>query len=370
MRVTALLVVLLVGCGSEHLNPVPDSGSTTDGGTTDAGTPDSGAPDAGPQSHADGTVEPWTTLAALPAPVANHCAVAMGSTLILAGGNNEPTGATSFVSLDAVQAAAVAADGSLGTWNLIGHLPSPGTECVLAVSGNTLVLLGALFDDDTLDGNVWTATLGTDGMLTPWVLVGTLPYGRRALTAGATIVDGTVWLTDAQLSSEGPEQSIIASATLGATALGAWTKTQYWPEFRGMPLGAFTDDAAFILGGYDDSGVLTDVTGIAFAGGSGAPTTALPEARTYGAAVAVDGYVFAIGGRTEVLGVAPLPTVLSAKSDGATVGAWTTQAAMPSPRSNQTATVVGDWLFVLGGGNNGPGLDTVFRARVKHATQQ
>lgn len=47
------------------------------------------------------------------------------------------------------------------------------------------------------------------------------------------------------------------------------------------------------------------------------------------------------------------------------MGEWSEQRPLPEVRSNHTATVVGDFLFVVGGGAGAGGLDTVFRTRVK-----
>jgi N-acetylneuraminic acid mutarotase len=294
--------------------------------------------------------------------------VAFQDRLVIAGGLYEPDGGTSFIALDDVSAATVAADGTLGGWTVIGHLPSPGYGCLFATTGDTLVLLGGLFTDDTLDGNVWTAKLGGDGQLETWQQVGELPYQRRPLGPAAAVRGSTLWLTDSRLDSESDAgaQAVVASATL-STSLGAWNLVQYWPQFRGQPLGAFTADAVFVMGGADDTGTLTDVTALTLDSTTPVSTTALPAPRTYGAAVSADDWLFAVGGRVNYLGGPAVDTVYSAQELDGGVGAWTAQATMPAPRSNHTATVVGDWLFVAGGSDNAPGQDTLYRARVKHA---
>ncbi len=333
--------------------------------------PDGGGGGGGGASgnRADGTLGAWAVVTPMPVPRANHCSAAAGQFLLVAGGNYKPAGGSSFVSVDDIHSASVAEDGTLGAWTLAGKLPSPGTDCVLAVSGTTVVLLGGLFDTAALDGDVWTTTLALNGTLGTWQLVGTLPYGRRALGVGAETKAGKVLLSDAALVSE-TNEAVLALATLG-NPLGSWTKTQYWPQFRGKPSLAFTDAAAFFLGGYDGTNaVLSDVTGIPLdadgAPGTPVATTALPAGRTFGAAAGADDYVFNFGGRDQLFGVAPQANVISAKASGASLGPWTAQAPLPEPRSNHTATVVGDFVFILGGGNNGPGLDAVYRAQIRH----
>lgn len=356
MRRTALSLVVLAACGRPPAHVL-------DGGLE----PVKVLPKP---TVADGTLEPWSTTAPLPVARANHCAAAVGDFLVVAGGNHKPSGSPDFVSLDDVLIARVAKDGSLGLFTTAGHLPSPGINCVLAVSGRTLVLLGGLFTDDTLDGKAWTATLDETGALSPWHEVGTMPFGRRALSAGATVWDGGVVLSDSRLPSEGTETAVVAFAPLSATSLGPWTMQEYAPVFRGQPQGAFTaSGGAFIAGGYDSTSVLTEVVGLELGVGAPAVTTPLPEPRSFGAGAAADDFVFVIGGRAQIFGATPAVTVTSAEADGGVLGAWREQRPLPQPRANHTATVVGDWLFVVGGGNGGPGVDTVYRARVKHVVQ-
>jgi hypothetical protein len=174
-----------------------------------------------------------------------------------------------------------------------------------------------------------------------------------------------LWLTDARLASEGAEEAIVASRPLSGNS--GWTSKPYAMNFRGKPMAVFNSAAAFVIGGYGDgNATLSEVVSVPYSG-TASSTTPLPEARTFGSAVVADDFVFVTGGRSELFGVAPVASLYSAKINSATIGEWAVQRAMPEPRSNHTANLLGDFLYVVGGGNNGPGLDTVFRARVKHA---
>lgn len=321
-----------------------------------------------PPAEADGTLGAWAIDRPLPIARANHCAVAAGDFLLVAGGNYKPAGAPDFVSNDDVLAARVGDGGKLGAWRVVGRLPSPGVDCVLAVSGKTIVLLGGLFADNMFSSRVFTARLGDDATLSEWKDVGALPYGRRALGAGAWLEGTKLWLSDSLLPSEGAPEAVLAAATLQGDALSEWRATPYSKRFRGKPLGAFSSEAAFIIGGYGEgNAVLPEVVAVPFRGAAQAvPVTPLPEARAFGAAAAAGDWVFVTGGRTQIFGVAPSAATYSAKLSGSTLGLWTARTSMPQIRSNHTATVVRDWLYVAGGGAGAGGLDTVFRARVKH----
>ncbi len=366
MRYALALLLVACGRGPERLTTMSFETAGESAGASAGGGAAGGSAGGLAPSEADGTLGAWAIDRPLPVARANHCSAAFGDWLLVAGGNYKPAGATDFVSNDDVLAARVGGDGALGEWRVVGRLPAAGTDCVLAVSGKTLVLLGALFTDSTLNGRVWTATLADDASLGAWSEVGALPYGRRALGAGALFDGAKLWLTDSRLSSEGAPEAILASASLGTT-VSAWAPTVYAMSFRGRPLGAFGREAAFIIGGYGDgNATLAEVTAIPLGGGAPVPATALPEARTFGAAAAAGDWVFVTGGRTQLFGVLPVAVTYSAKATGAALGEWSAQLPLPEVRSNHTATVARDWLYVVGGGAGAGGLDTVFRARVKH----
>src|SRR5437899_2660354 len=139
-----LTVLALLSCGvppSEIETETPPMGEEV---ALPAALPDRRwSPPAKPTpTHADGTLEAWQLVTRLPIPRANHCAVAVGGELLVAGGNYRPAGSTDFITLDDVQLLT-----ATGTWVRAGTLPSPGTECVLASSGRVVVLLGGLFND-------------------------------------------------------------------------------------------------------------------------------------------------------------------------------------------------------------------------------
>jgi hypothetical protein len=127
------------------------------------------------------------------------------------------------------------------------------------------------------------------------------------------------------------------------------------------------------MGGYlsDDAGnpVVTAVHGapVASSGEVGASfaTTPLPSDVTFGNGVAVDDWLFVVGGKTDLYN-SGLPGTLSARvaADG-TVGTWKPQASLPEGRTDMALTLAGDFLYLTGGGYMGPGVATVFAARVR-----
>ena len=315
----------------------------------------------------------------MPKPRANHCVVATEGFLIVIGGNysQDPTAANpTFTNLDEVDSAQIAADGSLGAWKQIGTTPSPVNSCTAAAFGKTIYLVSGIYEDPTIGAQMYSATLGSSGNLSAFQAAGTIPQD-------ADLFFSTAWV-------DGPDggeslnafNSILSDDSSGdagavtilhapLTSLSNWSATPFLPAFRGHPEYAFTSGFVYALGGYsgaDDAGAdfAQQVFGSSRSSATPFSTTALPKGTMFGEAVAVDGYLFVVGGRDSTFGNDPRADVNSAPiaSDG-TVGAWSAQTALPEPRTNERIATYGDYLYVTGGGNTGPGLDSVYIAQIK-----
>ncbi len=132
---------------------------------------------------------------------------------------------------------------------------------------------------------------------------------------------------------------------------------------------AFSDRFAYTIGGYtsgegnpasDEVFVAAlDITGVR-------ATTPLPEPVIFGEAVAVDDWVFVVGGRAQVFGgTASTKVYASQSSADGSLGAWSEVAALPMARTNHELVLVDDYLVVLGGANAAGGDANVLLARVR-----
>lgn len=332
----------------------------------------SNSPNAPPPAVANGTLGAWRTLSPMPEPRANHCSVTASGFLVVIGGNYAAGDGGPFVSLDRVDVAKLDADGTLGAWQLAGKTPSAVSDCTAAASGNTVYLVDGIFGDSADEARVWSATLSSSGKLGAWQALGALPAGERVIHSEAWVSSGTLFAMVSKLPGEGDVTATIRASV--AHGLGAWSESDWLPGFRGRPEYAFTGKYVYTLGGYEsgDAGNVTvaDVSGapVAQNGSVGKPfsTTPLPAPTTFGRVEAVDDYLFLIGGKPDIYapGVARVASARVA-ADGQ-LGAWTTEPSLPEPRTNEAAVVAGNYLYVTGGGSTGPGLDSVFVARVRH----
>ena len=327
------------------------------------------AVDAAPDDNrvADGEVGPWAAGPAMTVARANHCEVAVGSWVVVIGGNHSD-GQGGFAATDEIDAAELAADGTLGPWQVAGHTASPVSEPTCTSDGSTIYVIDGLYDDQADAGQVFAADLDATGHLGALTSLGALPAGVVAIESGAAVRGGELLVMYTELPDDG-NTTVTLRTPLGGGAL-AWTTDDWKIGFREQAEYAFTATAALVVGGYgSDADVVFDdvfTAPIAADGsvGSAAATAALPTPVAFGKAVAVDDVVFVSGGRAQVFGAGGTTGVFAAplRFDGTTAG-WTAATALPVARTNHAMAQVGDYLVVTGGAATGPGDTTVLIAQ-------
>ncbi|MBS2032207.1 MAG: hypothetical protein JST54_30185 [Deltaproteobacteria bacterium] len=369
----ALIVVGASACsGSTSVGadagPV-DAGGTDAGNGTDAGT-DAGTPvDAGtPAAH--GTLGAWNALGPLPGGRANHCSAAAPGFLVIAGGNHAVSGG-GFAEYDDVETAALLEDGGLGPWNVATHLPSGVNECTLAVDGSTLYVVDGIYDDPSYAGKVFAGTIYPDGGASTFIPVGAMPAGHDAIASEAWISNGLLVTEETEVFvDDGGGGLALLTAPVGSFDAASWTVSEFSTTFVGRPQWAFDGSTLFVAGGYDSTLTpLASVSGTTVTGSSASAlfaTTALPAPTSFGRAVAIDGWLFVVGGKSAVYtGSGTTATFAAPILTGGQLGAWTATSTMPLGRTNHAMAVAGDFLYVTGGATSGPGDANVLAAKIR-----
>lgn len=309
-----------------------------------------------PPPRATGELGPWQTGPALPTPRANHCSATIDDWVLVIGGNHASGG--TFVKTAEIHAARLV-DGTLGPWQLAGSMPSPVTECSATSDGRTLYVLDGIYDDGS--HGAWSATLDDAGHLDAMTSLGALP--DVVVSSEAAVRDGTLVLMDTRLPMDG-DATVALRSPLGALA---WSSESLGIDFRAQAQYAFTGEHVLALGGYHDPavGAVADVFVAPIAGGPARPTTPLPVPVAFGEAIAVDDWVFVVGGRATVFGAPGTAQVFAAHvaTDG-TLGPWR-ESALPIARTNHELALVGDYLVVSGGATMGAGDANVLVSRVR-----
>lgn len=314
-----------------------------------------------PPSIATGELGEWRAGPALPVPRANHCSAALRvgdqDWVVVAGGNAKI--GDSFVATDEIDAAPLAADGTLGPWVVAGHAPSAVTECTAAADGATLYLVDGLYENEADRGKVLRGTLDESGSIAVSAM-GDLPAGVVTISSEADVQDGALYVMHSELPADGD-----ATLTLHTPidAIG-WDMADWGIGFRAQAEYAFTHGNIFAIGGYggdDANTVLTDVIMATTDGEVVLPSPSLPAPVAFGEAAAVDDYLFVVGGRDSVFGAGGSTTVyVSAIGHD-----WTTATPLPVPRTNHDMVLAGDYLVLTGGADTAGGDTTVLVAQVR-----
>lgn len=356
LRAAVLTIVMAAACGGDDGDAPAD---------VDAAPPE--------PPVANGTLGAWTPGPAMPVPRANHASVVLGDDLVVIGGNYRPVPGGAFVRTDRVDAATIAADGSLGAWRQMGTLSSAASEPCAAVWRDQLLVIGGLHDEPSDDSQVWAATRQPDGTLGAFTSLGHLPTGREAIGSEAYVAGDTLYVMSGTLPLDGDTLSVLITP-LGAGPL-AWREQVLapMPGWRGQPMFAFTGNAFHALGGYlgGTVEVVADVQWARLAGGvltPGPDEAPLPAPTAAGEVMAVDGYAFLVGGKPRINGsmgqsgvyVTPIA------ADGA-LGLWNPSTALPVGRTNHDLALGATHLYLTGGSFDMGGVDTVFSAQVRFA---
>jgi hypothetical protein len=315
MRSLAALL-LLAACSPPSVTPVVDSG------TPDSGAPDSGTqgppPDAG--TPCDGTRDcriRWTTAPDFPANVDHHSSFVAQKFLYVAGGVNN---VSPFQVYDTVRRAPIAADGSLGAWVDCSKLPIPlGFHAMAQTATHVYLLLGVSEDAQGLLASdyVLVGALQPDGDIT-WTS-SPKRLGHAGLHSTASIIGDTLFVAGGTGRGNAP-QSIVKHAKLNADgSLGDWVDAPALPLQRSHHVAFVRDGQLFLAGGFDTAQV-------------------------------------------------PIADVLRSQLDanGVLTG-WVVAGEIDSSPWTSAAFVYRDHVFLLGGGEGGPGnqhyVNRVRRAR-------
>jgi len=214
-----------------------------------------------PAATANGTVATWIAAPTLPTPRANHCSAVIDNWVLVIGGNH--ASGSDFVKTDEIHAAQLAADGTLGPWQLAGKTPSPVSQCTVTTDGKTLYLIDGLYDDQTDSGQVFSADLDDSGHLGALAPIAQLPTGTVAISQAAAVRDGALLVMDDLLPDSGDDIITLRTPLPGPAGQASTTwQTDHWNiGFHAQSQYVLTDDRAYVIGGYHDPsvGALADV---------------------------------------------------------------------------------------------------------------
>ena len=250
--------------------------------------------------------------------------------------------------------AAVAADAEVGclassSWSAappVGNGPIQETAAV-ALDGKLYVIGG-------FDANL--AVVDTVQVFDPRACAWSLgpPLPRRVHHANAAVHGGRIYVLGAMETLNFTAVGHVWSLAPGETA---WREHALMAagQARGAAITATIGDRIYVAGGLR-GGAVAQVS--AYDPATDTWDTSLPPLpviRDHGCGGAIDGTLYATGGRAA--SITSLQGEVYAYRPG---GAWETRAAMPTPRGGTACGVVGGRIVVVGGEGNGAAASGVF----------
>ncbi len=200
------------------------------------------------------------------------------------------------------------------------------------------------------------------GALVPWHPSPqelTLPAAR---TDGAVLQVGTKILYIGGSDGTIAQSNVYVAQTVGTGNFDRWTDGPSLPEPRADASVAYMAGSIYVIGGTDATGAPTDsvfvltpdsVTGALGEWQAAPDALTLPEPRSAAAAAITTDGLLLIGGRNADGPVATTwKSFLDAKG---ALGKWAAEQPLAAPQAEATAMVIGDYVWLFGGGDaNGP----------------
>lgn len=154
--------------------------------------------------------------------------------------------------------------------------------------------------------------------------------------------------------------------------VGNWSSTSSIPYLLASHTSFAVKNKIYVLGGsaatgQSHSGIILNTPGSNGALGSWISGTSFPTAPIYHATVVNKNNVYVLGGLEENSGSAQgfVPKVFINKTqDDGTLSTWDTLSPLPLPLGQGGATVVGNWIYYLGGKNSDSVKDKVYYSHI------
>jgi hypothetical protein len=199
---------------------------------------------------ADGELERFEVMGALPEPLAGHATVHIGRTIIVAGGNTDPRGRV----VANVYLAELEADGSLGPWRAGPPLPEPVMHHTCDVIGRRVYCIGGRIRGNYTGEQAVYAELDDTGALGPWREMPPLPrsigFHQTFVHAGALYLAGGLHRDPPATHFERPKTVLVSR--LGNDGLpSAWVETTPLPENVQVGAATVVGNEVYLLGGLD-----------------------------------------------------------------------------------------------------------------------
>jgi N-acetylneuraminic acid mutarotase len=323
--VTAALLGLAApaaGCGGDD-DGAEDGSSGDDGDDADDGAGDDGGDDG---DGDDGSGATWEALDDLPAGAVQETAVvALDGSIYVIGGIGSLTGVLVY-------------DTEADKWSEGPALPIGVHHANAAVVDGTIYVVGALLEDFSPIGDVWSWTPGDEA----WAEHTSMPGGTERGASSVGVVDGTI------LVAGGLAGQSVDTVSAYDPAGDSWDGDRpALPARIDHGTGQSVDGVFYAIGGRTDGFDGNTDAVYAFVDGAWEERAPMPTARGGIGSGVVDGAIVVVGGEGNTdadSGVFPQAELYDPAADQ-----WSELPDMTTPRHGMGAAAVGNALYVPGG---------------------
>ncbi len=223
-----------------------------------------------------------------------------------------------------------------------------------------LLALAALF----MLAGIYQTPSARSAEITGWTPTASLPQPVASWNAVAH--NNNLYVIGGR-APDGEPVTTVRRAVLAADGTpSTWVETTPLPRALYLSAVAATDEAIFVIGGWDGGAVRREVLRAAFA-----PSGELSAWQTVGdypldldlaGASVVGDHLYVVGGWT---GTEPIRSVYAAPITAAGLGAWRAVSPLPTGLYRLAVAVAGDSLYAIGGVSESGPQATVYRARAQ-----
>jgi hypothetical protein len=297
--------------------------------------------------NADGTFGAWSGTAAFTTARANHSSVAHNGYLYIIGGYNFQMSQN----FNDVQYASVNSDGTVNAWMATMSFATPRRDhAVVAYNGYMYVLGG--YDGSQSMNDVQVAKINADGTVGAWTPTSSFATGRYAHASVA--YNGYIYVLGGYTGTGLKNDVQVAQINADGT-IGVWTATEPFSGNRNAFACVPHNGYLYVLGGDTGSGDGSNDVQYAPVNSDGTlgvwnTTTAFGTARRYHRSVAVNGFLYVLGG-------CPLDTnspyndvqFAPIRPDGHVGTTWVKTTDLPAKRYIHTNVVYNGFIYQIGG---------------------
>lgn len=327
----------------------------------------------------NGDISHWAQSNKFTTPRYLTSAAVSNNRIYLTGGSDAGSISQSDTQIASIREAGALSTFSTSATAMPGTAPGNRTQHKLSVWGRFVFVYGGLLNGAAtntvyrmfadLDGTVSSATAMPAFTTARYDFA----FAQSSTTKCVYVIGGTTTGSDA-LATVSHAAFTAATTPSAPPAIGTWAATSAsLPTARRGAEAVSYNGYLYVIGGRTAAGVAVQTVDYVaipaascvlpawstYAGGSG---SALTNARYDFAAFVSNGYIYVLGGNSGSGAMTSVEQVLV--NTNGTLANWSAGTALPSARSNQTAWVRNDVIYVAGGTPGSGALNSVLRAQI------